>query len=312
MTSVVLCLSLAAFVAAENVYMLTDNGDLNVRVARDGGASMVRQESVDFFDLEDRVRNLETGSVPLLNTETANLASEATMMANSNVAAPINNRLAVLEGRLNGMQNSLPAVISNTVAAGIRDVKNMMDSKLSYLDSAIAANQSALAALIDDDVMELAHRANASKPKGLVIGYKECATTRANGADSNNYVFMTCTYTKKRADTILYLQLNSNGRQIHSRTNWRFYVDNQPCQGPANQGQGDLRTAWHGSGYDLHRPQTIAGSCFRRGGQNLPAGNRAIKWMQYEHHGDSYIGWSSSSRIRIQEFMPDTDMWQID
>jgi hypothetical protein len=145
--------------------------------------------------------------------------------------------------------------------------------------------------------------------KQNIIGWTQCDQRGANGADHSNFVAMTCSYKKKRDDTIMYISVNSNQRQINGNSMWRLEMKHarsggwQHCKGPGNNGNGNMYTRYHGSySTDLHRPMFIGGACYMtNNGQKAPAGTVEMRYRQTYVHYDSYWNWESTARMIMEE-----------
>lgn len=289
----------------------TVDGSLNIRLPRDASATLIRETSVDLNAFADRLYQVEWNTIPALHANTGNTAYEATMAASVGALAATNAQVASIQGSVNAMQGAISTQISTAVADAVQHRMTEFQALLAARAADRDRHVAHLNATVSTAVEATNHRVANIPPRGKVIGFKECATYNGNGADSVPFTYISCTYAKKRTDTILHVGLSTTGRQIYSSSRWRFYVNNLECRGPNNEPQGDIRAAWHGSGYDLHRPFYVGGMCFKTSNnQPIGAGDVNVRYTQYQADGDSFIGWETAGKLMIQEYMPDTDNWQ--
>jgi hypothetical protein len=307
-------------------------GDDDVKIYR------FRRETVSLFDMSSRVAELEEQSkdLPAKLSGISAVADAAKKQAEANAeklsadvdkaiadaAADIKDQGDDLDSKGAEMKEdastaraSLKSMLEQSISAGISGAKSDASaavaavaaqassdsSKFKALEAAIAAATAAVAA----------NKKDISEKVSVIVGWTQCQQTGSNGANHNNFVAMTCAYTKKRDDSYMHISVNSNQRQINGWSRWRFQVNSansgswRACSGPQNQGAGNIYTRYHGSrSVDLHRPMYVGGICWRTdNNQPIKKGRFQARWWQQDVSSDSYWNWESSARMILEERM---------
>ncbi|XP_077995959.1 collagen triple helix repeat-containing protein 1-like [Glandiceps talaboti] len=133
----------------------------------------------------------------------------------------------------------------------------------------------------------------------FVPNIKQCAWNNINdGRDSG--LIKECRFTKKASNTALRVLWNGNFRAISaggSCTRWYFTFDGSECNNPLPI---DYALHTHNS-HNMHFGSSVEGFCF-----GIPAGRVDVEFRmttgcQGLASADVYTGWSSVSRIIIEE-----------
>jgi len=303
-----------------------------------------RRQTVSLFDMSGRIGDLETenNGLPDKLAKIQTVADDAKDQAAANAAqfkqdikaaadkaaADIKAQSTKFETQVSTSTNSAGQARSSmkdslqaSISAGVASAKSEATAAISAQASSDSSKFSALErALADAKTAAAGASAIAAANKkalegggdAMIVGWHQCEYAGDNGANSNGYVGMTCSYNKKRDDTIMMFSVNSNQRQINGNSKWRIQVQSansgswRTCKGPQNQGNGAIYTRYHGSrSVDLHRPMYVGGACYKTdNNQPIKKGKVSARWMQYYLTGDSYWSWQSSSRMIMEERMP--------
>lgn len=280
-------------------------------VTSESGSGAPQFADVDIGDLVDRLAVLEGSTIPTVNAGAQRFAYSAAFNASFSTAAAMNAQLATVATSVKLVQDNLAAQISTAVATALAsqmvEIQSLLDTSDSNALTLLTAASRQLETSVGQANTSITQAKNAAS--GQIIGWKECAAARSDGADHTPYTYMECLYQKKRDDTILSISMGANFRQINGQSYWRFYVNGNQCEGPGGETQGDLHTGFHGSrSINNHEPMYLKGFCWKlRGNANaiIPAGNVLVEWRQFGNNADSSIGWESTSRIRVEEWTTD-------
>lgn len=270
----------------------------------------VARQSIVLTELSDRIAQVEAAvanSAAMVGTTAQGSAANAT----SDLLATTAGRVSSLVSQATALQGSIPGQVSSAVSTALSMQMNQYSAAIAARSTAVASTTAAMTSSATAQLGAVTSSVANNNPQGLLVGFRECGKRSNSGADQNGWEFMKCYYNKKQANTILYISIATNGRQINGRSDWKFYVDNLECRGPGNQGQGNLYTAFHGSGSaDLHFPYYIGGNCWKTSNNRpIGVGNHEIMWKQTYVSSDSYIGWETNSKIRIEEWLPDSNSY---
>jgi len=236
-----------------------------------------------------------------IETAEADIASQGT---------ELENKIASLSQSSSSDRATLKQMLEKSIADGVTSAKSAATSAIAAQASSDASKFSALESAIASATAAVAvNKKTIAENKPTIVGWHQCEQTGSNGADNSGFVAMTCTYTKKRDDTIMMISVNSNQRQINGNSMWRFQVQSansggwRECRGPQNQGNGNIYTRYHGCcGVDLHRPMYVGGACHRTdNNQPIKKGRFSARWIQTYVHYDSYWNWESSARMILEE-----------
>lgn len=266
----------------------------------------------DLLDLANRVRNLQDTILPVVTANATMAVHTRATAASMDAVQSTSARIATMLSTATELQNTLSGQVSSAVRVALQSQMNEFSTMVASKRQMLRGELSSLVTPAVSTIQSAATGLVSSNPNGLLVGFTECAKRENNPADENSVTFMTCFYTKKQANTVLKVSISTNGRQIYGRSYFRFYVDDLVCKGPANQDQSDLRTGFHGSGdADLHYPYYVGGFCFKTSNnQPLGVGRHKVEWRQTSVSSDSYIGWETSSRLRIEEWAADSGSYQ--
>jgi len=296
-----------------------------------------RRQTVSLFDMSGRIGDLETESngLPDKLAKIQTVADDAKEQAAANAAqfkedvkatvdkaasdikaqgTKFDTQLSTAANSNSNARSSLKDSLQASISAGVTAAKNAATSAISAQAASDSSKFSALEKALAGATAAAAANKKALEDGGdqMIVGWHQCEYSGDNGANSNGYVGMTCSYNKKQDDTIMMMSVNSNQRQINGNSKWRIEVSSansgswRTCKGPQNQANGDMYTRYHGSrSVDLHRPMYIGGFCYKTdNGQPIKKGKVSARWMQEVTHGDSYWSWQSSSRMIMEERMP--------
>jgi len=296
-----------------------------------------RRQTVSLFDMSGRIGDLETenNGLPDKLAKIQTVADDAKEQAAANAAqfkedvkatvdkaasdikaqgTKFDTQLSTAANSNSNARSSLKDSLQASISAGVTAAKNAATSAISAQAASDSSKFSAL-----EKALAGATAAAAANKKSLeagsdqmIVGWHQCEYSGDNGANANGYVGMTCSYNKKKDDTIMMMSVNSNQRQINGNSKWRIEVSSansgswRTCKGPQNQANGDMYTRYHGSrSVDLHRPMYVGGACYKTdNNQPIKKGKVSARWMQYYLTGDSYWSWQSSSRMIMEERMP--------
>jgi len=319
----------------------TERGDMEFDVdgTKDIKIYRFRRESVSLFDMAERLEAVETemDGLPAKLSDVEKVANEGKVAAEAletrisgdiddvakkvdaqksamgSLTSSLNTKISQATSGAKAARSALKSELQKSIDAGVQQAKSTASSalnaeksknsgKFSAIDASVAAAEAKLAAL-DKTVKEA---------KSFVVGWTQCNQVGANGADHNNFVAMTCSYTKKKDDTIMYISVNSNQRQINGNSIWKMQMRTpkssgwRECAGPGNNRAGSLYTRYHGSrSVDLHRPMFIGGACYQtNNNQKIPKGKVEMRYIQTYVTSDSYWNWESSARMIMEERMP--------
>lgn len=302
---------------AQNPRMEVDDGSVNVRLERqDATFRVVRQQTIDVGQMEERLRTLETATIPRVAADAEVVAVRAAFNASVTSMSATAGQIAALQGAVNTIQTSLTSQISQMQSTIL--AQNSVIAALSSSQTALVTDQRSTAALLSTLNSTTAAALTTltrnittleNNPTSTIVGWTECTKRQDNPTNGQTVVVMQCPYIKLRDNTVLQISVNGNQRQIGGDSRWRMMVDNRQCRGPAGQSNGHIWTRFHGTGgVNLHRPVFLQGTCFRLdNGNPLRAGRHVASYMQYSVNGDSYYGWESTSRMRIEEWtLPET------
>lgn len=273
--------------------MRTARGDVEFEVSEsnDIRAFRFRRETVSLFDVSSRLQTVEGLTTGVPATVSAAMATMSTQVAAELLAARTQT-----DERLSTQQSAMVA----TIAEARSEVATL---------SAAVATQSAAVASASTAISALSANMTAVQDRGtgLLVGYTECSHTGSNSMPSPRVV-MRCSFVKKRSDTILVLSHNAVMRQINGVSYWRLEVDNQACRSQTNSPNGDLKISFHGSqSVNLHRPMMLRGTCPRTVNQaRINAGAHSLGFRLFEMSADPYWGWAATSRLMIEEYLPNS------
>lgn len=270
----------------------------------------IARQSVDLTGLSDRIAEVEAtiaNSAAMVGMTAQGSAANAT----SDLLATTAARVSSLVSHATALQSSIPGQVSSAVSTALSMQMSQYSAAIAARSTAVASATAAMTSSATAQLGAVRTSVVNNNPQGLLVGFRECAKRSNSGADQNGWEFMKCYYDKKQANSILHISIATNGRQINGASHWRFYVDNMECRGPGNQGQGNIYTGFHGSGSaDLHFPYYIAGNCWKTSNnQPIGVGNHEVMWKQTSVSSDSYIGWETNSKIRVEEWLPDSNSY---
>lgn len=259
---------------------------------------------VNVGDIADSVAYLESGALPQAQAAVQVEAYRAAFNASMVTSASVNAQLASLAQAIELVQNNAEQIIQTSVAEALNAQMAQIETQLDGIGSEFNSFQGSLDSATTSVTNSIS---TAESYTGTIVGWKQCSTTRSSGADTDQFVFMDCQYEKKRNDTILSLTMSTNFRQIDGRSYWQFFVSGRKCEGPNGEANGNLYTGFHGSSsINNHRPMFYKGFCWSLASdanQFIPAGHHHIEWKQTYISADSAIGWGSSSRIMVEEWL---------
>jgi len=322
----------------EPVNIRTARGDMQFEVSKSDDVKIYRyrRETVSLFDMSARIGELEVANEGLpdqlatiqtvaddakaqaaINAEKLSAdVAKAIETAEADIASQgteLENKIASLSQSSSSDRATLKQMLEKSIADGVTSAKSAATSAIAAQASSDASKFSALESAIASATAAVAvNKKTIAENKPTIVGWHQCEQTGSNGADNSGFVAMTCTYTKKRDDTIMMISVNSNQRQINGNSMWRFQVQSansggwRECRGPQNQGNGNIYTRYHGCcGVDLHRPMYVGGACHRTdNNQPIKKGRFSARWIQTYVHYDSYWNWESSARMILEERTP--------
>lgn len=268
--------------------------------------------TADLGSLVERVNSLENAAIPQAMAHAQTVAYATAFNASMTTSATLNQQVTNLASAIDIVQNNVESMVSQAVAEALESQMAVLDSAMDQIGSPFGQAERQIGSALSTAENAVG---TAENNTGLIIGWKECATTRSDGMAQREKTFMDCGYVKKRDDTILSLAISTNFRQINGNSYYRFYVSGHRCEGPDGQSVGDIQTAFHGSrSINNHRPMYFKSFCWSLADDSntrIPAGFHHIEWTQYSVSADSDIGWSSTSRIRIEEWIAKDDNSQF-
>eukprot|EP00050_Salpingoeca_kvevrii_P006242 m.288215 g.288215 ORF g.288215 m.288215 type:complete len:254 (+) comp11930_c0_seq1:1646-2407(+) len=225
------------------------------------------------------------------------------------VSQRLSRRLDVAQSTLDGF-SEIKARIETSADAGKeslavwRDVLDEHNQTMVELKESSDTSRAALRSTLQSAVQALEARVTHLENNMPVaaLPWTQCSFVNLNeGTDSGPIA--SCTFVKKSDDSVLQVTWNGDVRVVCHGCSRRFYllIDDRECTNPG--AIDDMLHETHNDNH--HRPGYISGICRQAGGQAIPAGPHVLT-LATSGSGDAFAGWTSTSRMIIEERAPGT------